>query len=79
MTTIMSFGNSDGQRRCDARCYNAVPGDCDCICGGRNHGKGVLKAIENNQEDFKKILHEIKARFGEGELKRHPVQLRFCR
>lgn len=26
--------------RCDARCYNAKHPECDCICGGANHGKG---------------------------------------
>lgn len=39
-------------RRCDARCYNAHGGECDCICGGRNHGAGVDKALDNVREMF---------------------------
>lgn len=26
--------------RCDSRCLNAFTGDCECECGGENHGKG---------------------------------------
>jgi hypothetical protein len=26
--------------KCDARCRNAKSGDCDCSCGGVNHGLG---------------------------------------
>jgi hypothetical protein len=25
---------------CDARCYYAEGPDCNCSCGGRNHGRG---------------------------------------
>ena len=25
---------------CDARCLNAKHGDCECSCGGKNHGAG---------------------------------------
>jgi len=34
-------------RKCDARCFNAKSGGCDCICGGRNHGVGLEKALDN--------------------------------
>lgn len=40
MTAILSVGNSEGTRRCDARCHQATEPDCDCICGGRYHGCG---------------------------------------
>lgn len=30
--------------RCDARCYNSKKPECDCICRGRNHGKGLPEA-----------------------------------
>ncbi len=33
--------------RCDAKCYNAREPDCDCICGGMNHGVGLQQAQEN--------------------------------
>jgi len=36
--------------RCDARCYNAKEPHCECICGGRNHGVGLQKAIEQARE-----------------------------
>lgn len=26
--------------KCDARCLNAKGGNCECSCGGANHGKG---------------------------------------
>lgn len=38
--TIMTQGNSEGQRRCDGTCHNAKKPKCACICGGRYHGKG---------------------------------------
>jgi hypothetical protein len=42
MTTIMSFGNSEGTRSCDAKCHSAAPGSpCDCICEGRYHSTGA--------------------------------------
>lgn len=48
MTTVLSVGNSDGSRNCDASCYNATGPKCECVCGGSNHGVGLQKAIENN-------------------------------
>jgi hypothetical protein len=28
------------EHECDSRCRNAKGGDCDCSCGGVNHGRG---------------------------------------
>jgi hypothetical protein len=50
MVTLISFGNSEGQRRCDARCYDATGGECDCICAGKNHGAGLQLAEANTRE-----------------------------
>jgi len=51
MTTLISYQSSSGERgRCDARCYNARHPDCDCICGGANHGVGREQAIENTRQ-----------------------------
>jgi hypothetical protein len=51
MTTLIAFYSSDGcEGRCDAKCYNAQHPNCDCICGGRNHGKGLQKAIDNTRQ-----------------------------
>lgn len=36
--------------RCDARCYNAEHEDCDCVCGGLNHGAGEQQAINNTRD-----------------------------
>lgn len=51
MSTLITTGNRNGeQRRCDARCYDAKGPECDCCCGGRNHGVGLDKAIQNMQD-----------------------------
>lgn len=31
--------------KCDARCTNAKGPNCDCSCGGANHGKGMMTTI----------------------------------
>jgi hypothetical protein len=48
--TLLSVSNSEGTRRCDARCYNAQHPGCDCICQGRNHGVGLARAIEHTRD-----------------------------
>lgn len=51
MTALISYQSSGGdQGRCDAKCYDAHEPDCDCICGGRNHGAGKQQAIDNTRE-----------------------------
>ena len=45
---IASYSNS-GKRQCDAKCYNAGHGDCNCCCGGLNHGVGLSQATENTK------------------------------
>jgi hypothetical protein len=51
MTTLIAVYNSEGcVGRCDAKCYNAQSLECDCICGGANHGAGIDKAVENTRE-----------------------------
>ncbi len=52
MTTLLVVEDSEGQRRCDARCYNAREPECDCVCGGRNHGVGLRRALANTAEMF---------------------------
>lgn len=32
--------------RCASRCYEAVNPKCECVCGGKNHGKGAVRAIQ---------------------------------
>lgn len=57
--TLISVHNSEGcTGRCDARCYNATGPDCECCCGGKNHGKGLQGAIDNTAENAKKIIEK---------------------
>lgn len=49
--TLITIGNSEAiVGRCNARCYRAKHKRCKCICGGRNHGVGLVKALENVDE-----------------------------
>jgi hypothetical protein len=51
VTTVIAVYNSDGcVGRCDARCHDAEGPDCDCICGGANHGRGYAGAVETTRE-----------------------------
>lgn len=64
--TLMSQGFSSGeQHRCDARCYNAKGPDCDCICGGKNHGVGLQKAQENTAVIGKELIAKLEAQTGQ--------------
>jgi len=44
----------DGEHRCDASCYEAKSpaSECQCACGGENHGIGRERAIERYPEKF---------------------------
>lgn len=46
MVTLISTGGALGDRRCDAKCYDADGGRCACICGGANHGVGRTQASD---------------------------------
>lgn len=51
MTTLIAVYDNDGCKgRCDVRCYEAREPHCDCVCGGRNHGAGLERAVENTRE-----------------------------
>ena len=53
MTTLMTWGNSDGtQGRCDARCHDAHEPKCDCMCKGRYHGIGSDRAQAQHTRDW---------------------------
>lgn len=51
MTTLISVGNSEG-------------GECDCVCGGRNHGVGLKAAVDNTRELGERWLGAIAEREG---------------
>ena len=51
MATLIAFYNSEGcMGRCDAHCYEAKHPQCDCICGGANHGRGLQQAQDNTKQ-----------------------------
>lgn len=51
MPTLIAVYDSDGcVGRCDAKCYEAETAECDCICGGKNHGAGLEAARESVAE-----------------------------
>ncbi len=64
MATILSWGD---QSRCDARCHNAEEPECDCMCEGRFHGKGLIEL--QNEQQAQEFLEELA---GEGKI--NPVQ-----
>lgn len=60
MTTVLSFHNSDGcVGRCDAKCHDAKHPECDCICGGANHGCGLQQAIVNTKEIIETMMEQM--------------------
>jgi hypothetical protein len=62
MTTLISVWNSEGcVGRCDAKCYDAAEPECDCICGGRNHGAGKQQALDNTRELAESWLDRARA------------------
>lgn len=62
MTTLIAYHSSGrDQGRCDAKCYEAQHPDCDCICGGRNHGAGLDQALENTRELGESWIEHAKA------------------
>ena len=51
MTPLIAVYENDGCKgSCDVRCYEAREPHCDCVCGGRNHGAGLERAVENTRE-----------------------------
>lgn len=59
MATLIAVYNSEGcVGRCDAKCYDAQSAECDCICGGANHGTGLDKAVENTRDRVEDWLQE---------------------
>lgn len=38
------------RRKCSSRCWNSTGKICECECGGRNHGKGMLGKIRIEAE-----------------------------
>ncbi len=65
MATLLSYHSSGGDSgRCDAKCYDATSAQCDCICGGRNHGVGEARAIEQTVAAARSMLEEHSRKSG---------------
>lgn len=52
--TLIEVRGVDGKLigRCDARCYEAQHSECTCICGGKNHGRGIHQAVSNIRNEL---------------------------
>ena len=62
MTVIITAYRIHGKvANCGESCYNASKGPCKCICGGRNHGVGLKRALLQNRvngDAIRKALHD---------------------
>lgn len=49
MATLILAKSSKGRvtGRCDEKCYNGTGATCYCVCGGKNHGMGLVYAAKN--------------------------------
>ena len=63
MTTLI-HAQGAGAGRCDAKCYDAQGPECDCVCGGMNHGAGVQGATDRTKELAGEMLKEVERRGG---------------
>ncbi len=78
MTTLMAVYDNNGCRgRCDARCYNARTPECECVCGGINHGVGLEKAVDNTQRMAEAMIEAFARKNGLGDYRAEvaPIQL----
>ncbi len=64
MTLIAVYTSEGCVGRCDAKCYNAKLPECECVCGGRNHGVGLQKALDNTRELAEQMIEEYAKRLG---------------
>jgi hypothetical protein len=40
VSRVIYYKSNPSLHKCDARCLNAKGRNCECACGGRNHGAG---------------------------------------
>ena len=59
---LLTVGNSEGEKRCDARCYNATTPRCECCCSGANHGVGLAGARGNMARMARETFMELDTR-----------------
>jgi hypothetical protein len=58
MTLIAVYTSEGCIGRCDAKGYAATAPQCDCICGGMNHGGGLAMAIENTRRHAEGVIEQ---------------------
>ncbi len=68
--TLIEIRGGDGRLigRCDARCHDAVSHECNCCCGGRNHGKGLARAVAQTREQAQAMIPEHWKALGEARI-----------
>lgn len=68
--TLIEIRSASGRLlgRCDARCHEAVSPECDCCCGGRNHGRGLERAIAQTREYAQALIPEHWKALGEAKI-----------
>ena len=76
MTTLIASYDGEGNctGRCNASCYAAKHPDCDCICGGKNHGVGKKIATDNTREYAEKWIKDWTLIFPETKKVEVPVK-----
>lgn len=64
MTTIIAWQNGLQTRRCDGKCHEAKSpaSECKCICGGRFHGIGGKRAVDECEAEIAAVMVDIQAR-----------------
>lgn len=47
VTRMVTMKSNPSRHECDSRCMNATGRtmNCECACGGKNHGKGSLSSF----------------------------------
>jgi hypothetical protein len=53
---VATYNSERCTGRCEAKCYEAITGNCDCICRRHKHGAGVERTTENTRELAKEWL-----------------------
>ncbi len=58
MPDLITVYDSEGKKMgiCGSSCYEATKPDCDCICGGKNHGIGFSAAMAQTAEITETII-----------------------
>lgn len=64
MATLLAIHLPGGRvLRCDAKCYQATLGtECDCVCGGVNHAKGLERALILTRKQVQRWIEAARRR-----------------